>query len=45
LWLAFLAGLVSQLESIAIMVALPAWRCDVRGVGEALRLRAGSGKS
>lgn len=38
----FLLGVVSQLEAWAIMLVLPAWRADVRGLGEALRLRRAS---
>ena len=36
---AFAMGVASQLESLAIMLILPTWRCDVRGVGQALALR------
>ena len=36
---AFAMGVASQLEALAIMLILPAWRCDIRGVGEALALR------
>jgi CDP-diacylglycerol--glycerol-3-phosphate 3-phosphatidyltransferase len=36
---AFAMGVASQLEALAIMLILPAWRCDVRGVGQALALR------
>ena len=39
LWLVFLVGVASQIEAFAITLALPAWRCDVRGLGEALALR------
>jgi CDP-diacylglycerol--glycerol-3-phosphate 3-phosphatidyltransferase len=37
--IAFAMGVASQLEALAIMLILPAWRCDVRGVGQALALR------
>jgi phosphatidylglycerophosphate synthase len=37
--IAFIMGVASQLEAWAIMLILPAWRCDVRGVGQALALR------
>jgi len=36
---AFAMGVASQLESWAIMLILPAWRCDVRSVGQALAWR------
>ncbi|MEJ2817880.1 CDP-alcohol phosphatidyltransferase family protein [Caulobacter sp. CCG-8] len=36
---AFAVGVASQLEAWAIMLILPAWRCDVRGAGQALALR------
>uniref|UniRef100_B0SZP7 CDP-alcohol phosphatidyltransferase n=1 Tax=Caulobacter sp. (strain K31) TaxID=366602 RepID=B0SZP7_CAUSK len=36
---AFALGVASQIEALAIMLILPAWRCDVRGVGQALALR------
>jgi hypothetical protein len=36
----FVMGMASQLEALAITLALPAWRCDVKGIGEARRLRA-----
>ncbi len=32
-------GVASQLEALAIMLILPAWRCDIRDVGQALALR------
>ncbi|WP_421934927.1 CDP-alcohol phosphatidyltransferase family protein [Phenylobacterium sp.] len=38
--LVFVMGIASQLEAMAIMLTLPAWRPDVRGLREALRLRA-----
>lgn len=37
--IAFAMGVVSQLEAWAIMLILPVWRCDVRGVRQALALR------
>jgi hypothetical protein len=33
-------GVASQLEALAITLTLPFWRCDVKGIGEARRLRA-----
>jgi CDP-diacylglycerol--glycerol-3-phosphate 3-phosphatidyltransferase len=36
---AFAMGVASQLEAWAIMLILPTWRCDVRGVRQALALR------
>ena len=36
---AFAMGVASQLEALAIMLILPAWRCDIRGVRQALALR------
>jgi phosphatidylglycerophosphate synthase len=41
LWATFALGVLSQLEALAITLALPAWRCDVRGIREALALRRG----
>jgi CDP-diacylglycerol--glycerol-3-phosphate 3-phosphatidyltransferase len=38
-WAVFALGVASQLEALAITLALPAWRCDVKGIGEALALR------
>jgi CDP-diacylglycerol--glycerol-3-phosphate 3-phosphatidyltransferase len=35
----FVMGVASQLEAMAIMLTLPAWRCDVRGFREAWALR------
>ena len=35
----FALGVVSQIEGIAIVLALPAWRTDISGIGHALRLR------
>lgn len=35
----FVIGVVSQLEALAIMLVIPTWRADVRGLGHALRLR------
>jgi phosphatidylglycerophosphate synthase len=35
----FAMGVASQLEALAIMLILPIWRCDIRGVGQALALR------
>jgi len=40
---AFLMGVASQLEALAITLLLPAWRCDIRGVGQALALRRAAG--
>lgn len=43
LWLeiaVFALGVASQAEAIAIMLTIPAWRADVRGLGHALALRA-----
>ncbi|MBC7670562.1 MAG: CDP-alcohol phosphatidyltransferase family protein [Gemmatimonadaceae bacterium] len=37
--IAFAMGVASQLEALAIMLILPTWRCDIRGVGQALALR------
>jgi CDP-diacylglycerol--glycerol-3-phosphate 3-phosphatidyltransferase len=37
--IAFAVGVASQLEAWAIMLILPTWRCDVKGVGQALALR------
>ena len=37
--IAFALGVASQLEALAIMLVLPAWRCDVRNVRQALALR------
>ncbi|EJL30694.1 phosphatidylglycerophosphate synthase [Caulobacter sp. AP07] len=37
--LAFVMGVASQLEALAIMLILPDWRCDIRGVRQALALR------
>lgn len=39
LTIAFAIGVASQIEALAIMLILPAWRCDIRNVGEALALR------
>jgi CDP-diacylglycerol--glycerol-3-phosphate 3-phosphatidyltransferase len=39
LGIAFAMGVASQLEALAIMLVLPAWRCDIRNVGQALALR------
>lgn len=39
LTIAFAMGVASQLEALAIMLILPAWRCDIRDVGQALALR------
>lgn len=39
-WSVFALGLASQLEAIAIMLTLPAWRADVPSLLHALRLRA-----
>ncbi|KRA59567.1 CDP-alcohol phosphatidyltransferase [Caulobacter sp. Root655] len=36
---AFAMGVASQLEALAIMLILPDWRCDIRGVRQALALR------
>ena len=38
-WAVFALGVASQLEALAITLALPSWRCDVKGVGQALALR------
>ncbi len=35
----FLLGVTSQIEALAIMLLLPAWRPDVRGFREAIELR------
>lgn len=39
LWAVFALGVASQAESSAIMLVLPYWRTDVRGLGQALALR------
>jgi phosphatidylglycerophosphate synthase len=36
----FVMGIASQLEALAITPTLPSWRCDVKGIAEARRLRA-----
>ncbi|HEY8616833.1 hypothetical protein [Phenylobacterium sp.] len=39
LWPVFLLGVASELEAIAIMLVLPAWRAEVRGLAQPLALR------
>jgi CDP-diacylglycerol--glycerol-3-phosphate 3-phosphatidyltransferase len=43
LGIAFAMGVASQLEALAIMLVLPAWRCDVRNLGQALAMRREAG--
>lgn len=42
LYAVFAVGVASQLEATAIMATLPAWRCDLRGLGQALAMRRGA---
>ncbi|ESQ92996.1 CDP-alcohol phosphatidyltransferase [Asticcacaulis sp. AC460] len=38
-WLTLAVGIVSQLEAMAIMLVVPAWQVDVKGLKAALALR------
>jgi CDP-diacylglycerol--glycerol-3-phosphate 3-phosphatidyltransferase len=38
-WLTLAVGVVSQAESMAIMLILPTWQCDVKNLAVAIQLR------
>jgi phosphatidylglycerophosphate synthase len=39
-WATFALGVISQLEAIAIMMVVPHWVFDVKGIGSALKMRS-----